>query len=240
MRPGLAVSDYISGMFACIGVMMALYNRDVVGTGKGQMIDVGLYESIFRIIESTVVDYVMFGDIRQRVANGHPLSVPGNHYITNDGKWVTIASANDAVFKRLCEAVGCTEFLVNERYNNQQERTKPENKAVIDKYFEDWFKAHTEEECKAILEKEVPYSAILSIDQIMKEEHVQARGNIVKVVQDKVGEITMQGVVPHLSNTPGKVNWAGASLGAFNDEIYKSRLGFSDEKIAELKAAGII
>jgi len=240
MRPGLGIADYMSGMFAALGVMFALYHRDAAGSGEGQMIDLGLYESVFRVMESTAVDYKLFGDIRNRVGNKHPLSVPGDHYLTKDGRWVTIASGNDKVFKKLAVAIGREDLLSDPRFVSHGERTKPENRAAIEEICKQWFAERDEKDCAAALEKDVPYSAILNIEDIFKEEHYRARENIIEVMQDTVGKIYMQGVVPKMTGTPGEVNWAGASLGAFNDEIFKGLLGMSDEKIAELKAESII
>lgn len=239
-RPGIAVSDYTTGMWAAIGTLIALYNRDVVGTGKGQVVDVSLFESIFRIMEATATDYKFFGNIRQRIGNAHPMSVPGDHYLTKDCKWVTIASTGDKVFNKYAKAIGREDLLEDDRYNKQIARQEPENKAVIEQITKEWVAAHTESECTEILDGVVPYGPILDIEGIFQQEHYYAREDIIEVMQDKVGKVTMQGVVPKLSKTPGEVKWAGGSLGAYNDEIYKGLLGMTDEEILKLKEENII
>ncbi len=240
MRPGVAVADYMSGLFCALGVLIALYNRDVVGTGKGQYIDLALYESVFRIIETAVVDYKMFGAVRQRMGNDAPTGAPANNYLTKDGQWVSLAVSNDRVFSRLAAAIGREDLLADQRFAHQVERQFPENKAALDQIAREWIASHDEAECAAAFEGVVPYTKILSIEDIFKEAQYAARENIVAVMQDKIGKIYMQGVVPKLSRTPGKVKWAGASLGSANEEILKGMLGLSDAEYQELVDQSIV
>lgn len=240
VRPGQIFADYTSGMFAALGVMFALYNRDAVGSGKGQVVELGLYESLFRLMESIPTNYDLLGEVRERTGNFHPLTVPGNNYLTKDKNWVALAVANDRVFARLAKAIEREDLIADPRYATAQARTKHENSIALDTLCREWFAAHTLEECNERLAADLPYGPVLNIEQIFNEPQYHARENIIKVMQDKIGEVRMQGVVPKMSATPGKVKWAGASLGAYNKEIYEGLLGMAPEEIAELQKEKII
>lgn len=240
VRPGQIFADYLSGMFAALGILFALYNRDAAGSGKGQVVELGLYESLFRLMESIPTNYDLLGEVRERTGNFHPLTVPGNNYLTKDKKWVALAVANDRVFTRLARAIDREDLVTDTRYSTAQARTLPENTVALDNLCRDWFAEHTLEECNERLGKDLPYGPVLNIEQIFKEEHYHARENIIKVMQDKIGEVRMQGIVPKMSRTPGKVNWAGASLGAHNQEIYGDLLGINPEELQALKNEKVI
>lgn len=240
LRPGLAVADYMAGLFCAYGILAAVYNRDVVGTGVGQVVDMSLYESVFRIMESAVVDYKLTGTVRERTGNRHILSTPGEHYKTKDGKWLVIAVANDRVFERFAKGINREDLLEDSRFNKQVERSKTENKDIIEDITSKWVEDHTLDECLRTLSKGVPMSPILSIEDIFKEQQYIEREDIIEVMQDELGMISMQGVVPKLSETPGKIEWAGSSLGKFNEEIYKGLLGLSEEEYNDLIKNNII
>ena len=242
MKPGVGVADYCSGVFMAMAVMMAIYNRDVVGTGEGQQIDLALFESPFRILENTVVEYDLFGTVRERTGNGHPNTAPGNNYLTKDGKWVVVASGNDRVFSRFAKAINRLDLLDDPRFKTNADRTgNQEHKRMIDDICRAWVADHTEKECERTFRaNDVPYGAVLSIADIFKEEHYWAREDIIETAQDKIGKVKMQGIVPKFSRTPGQVRWGGASLGYFNKEIYQGELGFTDEEMRQLEDEGII
>jgi formyl-CoA transferase len=196
VRPGLTLSDYMTGTFAALGVMFAVYNRDVTGTHEGQVVELGLYESIFRVMESIPTEYGLFGSVRERSGNTHALSTPGNNYKTKDGVWVALTSANDRVFARLCKAINREDLMTDVRYATNFARSDPNNRVTLDKIVQDWIAEHTLEECTSALETEVAYSPILSIKDIFENAHYKARDNIIHVMQDKLGEVPMQGIVP--------------------------------------------
>jgi len=238
LRPGLAVADYLTGMFTLSGVLMALYNRDVVGTGKGQHIDSSLYESIFRISEATVADYSYKGVIRERVGNAHISTIPGGHYLTRDDKYLVLAVGGDKVFTRFAELIGRKDLVEDERFKNGEARHA--NRDIIDDIAAKWIREHTLQECLDAFGDDIPNGAIYSIADIMEDPHFKARDNVVKVDAGEFGSILMQGVVPKLSETPGEVRWAGPEMGAFNREIYTDKLGLSSEEVEQLRADGVI
>jgi len=241
MRPGVAIADYSSGLFCALGILIALYNRDIAGTGLGQCVELGLYESVFRYIETAVADYKLTGEIHERVGNDASTGAPANHYMTKDGQWVAIASTNDRVFARFAQAIGRPDLLEDSRYATQVKRAMvPENKEYIHQLTGEWIASHTERECAQAFADTVPYTKILSIADIFKEEQYAARNNIVEVPHHKFGTVSMQGIVPRMSRTPGEVKWAGRPLGSDNEEVFKQILGYSDADYNRLVEQGIV
>jgi len=234
----VALSDYLSGMFAALGVMYAIYYRDVRHKNIGQIVDIGLYESVFRIMEGTVVDYALTGKVRQRTGNDHPGSIPGGHYKTKDGKWIVIAVANNRVFERFADCISMPELKKDPRYKSQPERLKHRRELDIITY--KWVSEHTLDECLNAFSEKVPISQIFSIKDIFEDPHYSARENIIAVPHKILGTIKMQNVVPKLSITPGKVKWAGLPLGEHNEQIFKGLLGLNDNEIKKLHKNKII
>ncbi len=235
LRPGLALSDYLTGMFALSGVLMALYNRDVVGTGKGQHIDVALYESILRINEATLADYSYKGVVRNRAGNEHISTVPGGHYLTKDNKYLVLAVGGDKVFALFCKKIGREDMI--EKYNTGLIRH--ENRKDIDVVARDWVAQHTLAECLETFGDDIPNGPVFSVEDMFTDPHYKVRENIVRV-PSKYGEIGMQGVVPKLSETPGEVKWVGPDMGTFNKEVYQDLLGVGDAEFDALKSEGVI
>lgn len=238
MRPGLAIADYLTGMFTLSGVLLALYNRDVVGTGKGQHVDTSLYESIFRIMEATVADYSYKGIVRERVGNAHISTIPGGHYLTSDNKYLVLAVGGDKVFAEFAKAIGRAELVEDERFKTGTARQAHRN--ILDDVAAKWVSEHTLQECMDTLGDAVPNGAVYSVEDILKDPHFKARENIVEVITKEFGPILMQGIVPKLSETPGEVRWAGPEMGSFNREIYVERLGLTEEMFEQLKTDGVI
>ncbi len=236
--PGTAsIADYLSGVYSAFGTLAALRHRDA--TGEGQYIDIGLYESIFRIMEDTAALYGHTGQIRQRMGTGTQNAVPHNHYECADGEWIAIACTNDTMFQRLCEAMDRRELAVHPEFATNAKRI--ENRKTVDEIVQSWL--HTlpsKEALKLLDEKEVPSGPIYSIAGIFEDEHYQARGDIISVEDPKLGAIKMSAVVPRLSLTPGYVSHGGRALGEDNDEVYGQLLGLSAEAIAALRAEQII
>lgn len=238
IKPGLSVADFMTAMFGVIGVMFAVYNRDVVGSGLGQRIDCCLTESTLRILESVIAEYSYDGFVRNRVGNGTLVTIPSGHFLTKDNQYLVLSVAGDKVFSLFAKAIGRAELLESEEYSTAKGRMR--NRDAINQIAEEWAKEHTIDECLAALGDDVPNCKVYTVEDIMKDPHFAFREDIVKVPTKKFGEISMQGIVPKLSETPGEVKWAGPELGAFNEEIYCGRLKLSKEELAKLKEDNII
>ena len=238
IKPGLSVADFMTAMFGVIGVMFAVYNRDVIGTGLGQRVDCCLTETTLRITESIISEYTYDGFVRNRVGNGTLVTIPSGHFLTKDNKYLVLSVAGDKVFSLFAKGIGREDLLENTEYSTAKGRMK--NRDEINKIAEDWAKEHNIDDCLAALGDDVPNCKVYTVEDIMKDPHFAFRENIIKVPTKEFGEISMQGIVPKMSGTPGEVKWAGAELGEYNEEIYCGRLKVSKEEFEKLRADGVI
>lgn len=238
IKPGLSVADFMTAMFGVIGIMFAVYNRDVIGTGLGQRVDCCLTESTLRILESIITEYSYDGTIRNRVGNGTFVTIPSGHLLTKDNQYLALSVAGDNVFAAFARGIGRADLLESEEYSTPSGRMR--NRDEINKIAEDWARVHTIDECLAALGDEVPNCKIYTVADILQDPHFKARDIIVDVDTKKFGKLKMQGIVPKMSGTPGAVKWAGPEIGEYNEEILCGRLKISKEELIKLEADGVI
>ena len=238
IKPGVSVADFMTAMFGTIGIMFAIYHRDVIGTGLGQRIDGCLTETTLRMQESIIAEYCYDGTIRNRVGNGTMVTIPSGHFLTKDDEYLVLSVTGDKLFEQFAKAVGREDLLESAEYNTAKGRMK--NREAINKIAEDWARAHTIDECMAALGDEVPNCKVYTAADIVKDPHFAFREALIKVQSKKFGELTMQAVTPKLSETPGEVKWAGPELGAFNEEVYCGKLKLSQAELKQLEADGVI
>ena len=238
VSPGTpTIPDYLAGTFGALGALMALQHRH--RSGDGQVIDVGLYEPMLRMLDETIPLYGAAGHIRERIGSGTAYTVPHNHYQTADGKWMAIACTNDRMFERLVRrAMHQPELL--ERFGTKVARI--EGRADVDGLVQDWVGQFEAEEVLARLaQAEVPSSLINSVRDLFDNPQIRARDNILEFPHPLGGLFHMVGVMPKLSLTPGEVHSLGPiEVGAHNEEIYCGRLGLSPDELKALQARGII
>ena len=238
VRPGIIISDYLTGVFNAFAIMMALYHRDVHRAG-GQWVDLALYESIFRVMEHTVAAYDRLGMVREREGNRLRNSAPLDNWETKDGQFVCIVAAGDGLFPRLAQAMGREELLRDARFASLQARVAHADE--INAIVAEWVKRHTATEVETILvAAQVPVTRAHSIADIMADPHYAARADVVSVEDPTIGPVRMQAVYPRLSETPGRIARGAPKLGEHNREIYGSLLGLSADEIAALEAAEVI
>jgi crotonobetainyl-CoA:carnitine CoA-transferase CaiB-like acyl-CoA transferase len=237
-NPGSAtIADYVSGLFAAYGVLMAERNRAT--TGRGQLIDVALFESVFRILDSLAITYSVMGKVRERMGTATALAAPHNHYPTRDGKWVAIACTNDRIFARLAAVMEMAALTADPRFSAERERVA--NRVEIDSIVESWTRRHNMVPLIAALnEAEIPCSPINSIADIFQDAQFAARGTLATAQHPVLGEIKMPAVVPRLSETPGEIEWLGRGLGADTDAVLARTLSYDPARISRLRARGII
>ncbi|HJL53254.1 MAG TPA: CoA transferase, partial [Arenicellales bacterium] len=218
-RTGISLGDSLAGMFATQGVLMALYWRDTIGKGKGQVVDASITESCFAMLESALPEYDKVGFIRQPSGTGLANVSPSNIFPTKDEKWVVIAANLDAMFKRLCDAMEQPELADDPRYSTHQARG--ENCDELDARIADWTREFTATELDVRLDEHgVVSGPIYSIEDIVNDPHYQARGMIRRYQDDELGDIAVPGFVPLLSETKSEIAWLGSSkVGAHNEEI---------------------
>ena len=239
-RTGISLGDSLAGMFATQGVLMALYWRDTIGKGKGQVVDASITESCFAMLESALPEYDKVGFIRQPSGTGLANVSPSNIFPTKDEKWVVIAANLDAMFKRLCDAMEQPELADDPRYSTHQARG--ENCDELDARIADWTREFTATELDVRLDEHgVVSGPIYSIEDIVNDPHFQARDMIQRYQDDDLGDIAVPGFVPLLSETKSEIAWLGSSkVGAHNEEIYCGLLGMTPTELQALENDGII
>jgi crotonobetainyl-CoA:carnitine CoA-transferase CaiB-like acyl-CoA transferase len=236
--PGFPMADSVAATFAAMSAMFAIYNRDHNG-GKGQEIDVSLYEPLFRLVEAQVIGYDQLGIVKKRQGNRLAEDSPRNTYLTRDGRWIGISASSQRTYERLAMAMGMPELITDPRFTDNAARCA--NDAALDAIIARWFEQRGSSEVMAIFEKaDVVAGPVLDIRDIFADPHYAARKNIVDVCDDDFGTVKMQSVVPKFAATPGEVRHAGRSLGADNRAIYIGELGMSEQRFAELLASGVI
>lgn len=238
VSPSFSLTDYIAGLYSALGVMMALYHRDVLN-GKAQEIDVSLYEGIFRFMEILCADYDKNGIIRERKPKLSGTSSPGGTYATKDGKWVVLVCSTDRTWEYLTKAMDRPDLLVNPLYISMKERVR--NDASLDDIVRAWINELDYADLKQTVDREgVPVNLVYSIEDIFNDPHYKARNNILEMPHPTLGSIKMPGITPVFSETPGEVRWVGPELGAHNKEVYADLLGFDEDRLNNLKSEGVI
>jgi crotonobetainyl-CoA:carnitine CoA-transferase CaiB-like acyl-CoA transferase len=238
LMPGsTSLADYLAGTYGALGVLMALRHRD--RTGQGQSIDIALFEPIFRFLDELAPAYARHGYVRERMGADTVNVAPHSHYPTADGKHVAIACTSDKMFARLAEVMGRPELAEEGRYGKVAARL--EERADVNRIVAEWTGSMSRAEVlNRLKEGEVPSGPIYNIAEIFEDEQFAARGMLEKVMDERVGEITVPATLPRLSRTPGRIAHLGPPLAAQNDEVYGGLLGLSDEERSALRAEGVI
>ena len=229
------LADYAAGLFSATAALAAKQHRD--RTGQGQVIDVSLYESIFRLCDVIALEYDALGVVRERHgSDAH--AVPHNHYPTGDGKWIAIACTNDRIFQRLNGAMGEAGWGDDPGVVSMEGRMA--RRAEIDGRVSEWTASHDLTELRDVLDRaEVPNGPISSIADIVAEPHVQARGTLMDVDDPVIGRVKMPAPVPRLSATPARVSRPAPEVGEHNAEVY-AELGLDAAALDQLRAEGVI
>lgn len=239
VRVGIAVGDMIAGLYAVIGTLMALRARDVDENKEGQVVDVALYEAVFSLLEGILPEYDMTGQVRERTGSTLPGIAPSNTYKCKDGKHIVIGGNGDRIFQRLMTAIGREDLAKDPLYSTNQGRA--DHVEFIDNTIENWTMQHALKDVQRILDKvSVPVGPIYSINDIVEDEHYQARDMLKEVVLPDGEKLMVPGIVPKLSGTPGDIEWNGPELGAHNEEVYTDFIGLTIEEIKRLKEKGVI
>ncbi len=237
-HPGYMLADYITGMFNALGLLMAVYNRDIGGSGRGQVIDASLYESIFRLSNTLAGEYALSGTVRDRLGTFRAWSVPGNQYRTADDRWLLIIASSDKLTARLLETIGRGDMVGDPRFTGT---AKAQNAHLLDEVIAAWVETKTLAEAMEILvEAGVPFGPVNTIADIFADEHVWARQNIIAVPDPVHDVIYMPGIVPHLSMTPGAIYAPTPEIGQHNREVYQGMLHLSDDDFDRLQQASVI
>lgn len=236
IRIGISIGDSLTGMFGALGALAALEARR--RTGRGQIVDASIYESVLAVTEALVTEWQARRVVRERSGPTLPGIAPSNVYPTRDGQ-VLLAANQDSVFRRLAAVMGAPQLATDPRFATHQARGK--YMAEIDAIIADWTRDQTSSEILTRLhEAGVPAGLVYQPQDMLTDPQFLARDSVVTVKDDRHGELSMQAIVPKLSDTPGGIRWAGQALGADTEAVLTDLLGLSAERIGELRAQSVI
>lgn len=237
VRIGISIGDSIAALHGVIGAMMALHQRDANG-GKGQYVDVALYEAVFNMMESLVPEFDVLGFKRERAGNELPGITPSNTYATRDGKFVIIGANNDSIFRRLMTAMGRDDLSNDPALATNSGRVPRARE--LDLAIEAWTREHDLDAVLQALERaEVPSGRVYDAEDIVNDVHYAARRMIEQWPLPDGRPMKIPGIVPRLSDTPGATRWLGPRLGEHTAEVL-SRLGYDAERQRALRERGVI
>ena len=236
-RMGVSIGDTLAATYGCLGALAALHSREK--TGLGQVIDAALYESVLQVMESLVPEYDVMGIVRQRAGSILPGIAPSNVYPCSDGEYM-IGGNGDAIFARLCTAMGRPELAKDKRYATHIARGK--NQAELDNIISQWTATMTVDALEALMEEHsVPAGRIYGAPEMLKDPHFIAREAITSVNHPTYGTLHMQNCFPKLSATPSSVRApAPITPGQDNEEVYGEMLGLDKQKLNALSEKGLI
>lgn len=231
MRCGTSASDVFTGLYAFGAMSAALYDREK--TGKGQFVDVAMLDSTFSCLENAVINTCVFHKNPQRVGNSHPTSVPFGTFPTADDGEIIITCSRDAAFYNLCRALGREDMITDLRYSKAEDRRQ--HKAELTEEISKFTRAHTLDECTAILEAhDVPNGRINTMTMICDDPQIAARDMIVEVEHPVAGKYKMAGSPLKFGNYPETTYEPAPMLGQHTQEVLKEYLGMPQEEIDEL------
>ena len=236
-RVAVSMTEYITGLHAAFGAVMALMARGA--TGRGQFVDAALYECAFNFMEPWIPAYQKLGHVAGRTGSRLAESTPNNLYPTGDGDFIHITAMADSLFRRLAEAMGRPDLAEDPRFAKALERNR--NAEALDRIIGDWTAAQPLGDIERKLERAgVPATRIYTIADIFRDPHYAARGSLVSAPDRDLGAVAMASVVPRLSDTPGAVQHAGRAVGEDTRAVLAQLLGYDSEKISDLQRSGVI
>jgi len=236
--PPIPLADGVTSVFAALSIMIAVYERDVLGSGKGQIIDISLYEPLMRLMETSIVEYSVLGTVPKRVGNRIAGAAPRNVYLCKDNKWVAVSASSQPIAENVFRAIGRPDLITDPRFKDNPSRIN--NVEELDRIISQWMLEHTMQDVVDILlGVGAVVGPIYEIDQIGNDPQVAYRESIVGIEDPDFGEVLMSNVMAKFSRTPGMIKHTGPAKGQHNAEIYKS-LGLSSEGIDQLRRSGVI
>ncbi len=235
-RVGISIGDTLAALFATIGALAAVREREI--SGRGQIVDSSIYESVLGVMESLVPEWQVSGYQRERTGAILPNVAPSNVYPTRDGKWVLIAANQDTVFGRLAQAIGQPELAADSRYATHGARG--ERQEELDVLIGEFTSTQLAEDLELLLEKHgVPAGKIFRPVDMLTDPQYVARDSIISVDHPVLGPVSMQNVFPKLSRTAGTVRWPGPELGQHTADVL-AEIGVTDADLTSLRESGLV
>jgi crotonobetainyl-CoA:carnitine CoA-transferase CaiB-like acyl-CoA transferase len=236
-RVGISIGDSLTALFGALGVLAALLARET--SGRGQMVDAALYESVLAIMECLVTEFQQTGQVRERSGATLPGVAPSNVYACADGISVVIGANGNGVFARLCQAMAQPELASQGRFDTDEKRGALQEE--LDRIISDWTARLSSASVLGLMRQfAIPAGLIYRAPEMLADPHFAERSALIDVRDALLGTIKMQGVFPRLSATPGEVRWSGPALGQHNEEIYRGLLGVSEAELEDLRQSKVI
>jgi formyl-CoA transferase len=237
VRVGVSLGDTLASLYGTIGALLAMHHLKVNG-GRGQYIDVALYEAVFAVMESLIPEYAEFGFVRERSGASLPGISPSNTYLCRDNQYVVIAGNGDAIFKRLMHAIDRADLAEDPALARNDGRVA--HNEMLDTAIADWTGRHALEDVLTILEQaSVPAGRVFTAAEIYDDPHYRARRMIEPRELPDGHSIDLPGIVPKLSETPGLTRWVGPELGEHTAEVLAS-IGIDADELAQLRTNGVV
>ncbi|HWJ02469.1 MAG TPA: CoA transferase [Verrucomicrobiae bacterium] len=237
--PPNPLADGVTSIHAALAIMTAIYERDILGSGKGQVIDICLYEPLMRLLEGAITEYSVSGNVAQRQGNRLASAAPRNAYITGDGQWVALSASAQPIAENVFKAIGRPELITDPKFCDNPNRVK--NVDELDEIIGGWISQHSMQEViDTFMAAGAVIGPIYNVDTMLDDPHFQYRESLVSVPDKDFGQVTMPNVVAKFSRTPGAIRHSGPNKGEHNLEIYTGQLGLTPEEVQELKTKGII
>ena len=236
VRVGISLGDAVASLYGVIGALMALKQREA--SGKGQVVDVALYEAVFSLMESMVPEFDYYDFVRERTGSSLPGIAPSNSYLTKDGKYVVIGANGDSIFKRMMLAIDRKDLADDPGLSHNDGRARRSDE--LDSVIGGWCASYDLADVLNLLEKaEVPAGKIYDVADIVSDVHYRARRMIQEHTLSEDESLLVPGIVPKLSSTPGKINWLGPDLGEHTDDVLAAA-GYKLEEIEDFRRRKII
>ncbi|CAG2134051.1 Succinyl-CoA--L-malate CoA-transferase beta subunit [Cupriavidus yeoncheonensis] len=230
--------DVMAGLFGAFAIATAAAERRLRPDAPGREIDLSATEALFRLLEPLAVEYEQLGQVRQRAGNRATYTAPSNMYATADGHWVSMVASSNPIFARLCAAIGHPELADDPRFATNPERVR--HLEPLDLIIGGWFAAHDYQAVAAALNaREIPFSKIFSIADILEDPHFRARQAIVRLPDPDLGSVPAPCQVPRFSGYAPLPPRTGPAVGEHNEEIYAA-VGLTPHDIERLRGAGVL
>ena len=237
--PPLALGDSVAALTGCFAVMFALWWREHGGDGKGQVIDLSIYEPLFWTLGPQALVYDQLGVVQGRSGNRAPFSAPRNTYLTKDNRWLGLSATAQSIAERVMRIVGRPDLIEEPWFADNMGRV--EHVDELDAIIQEWIGARTTDEVlRAFADGDAAIMPVYSIADIVKDPQFLSRETLVRTPHPTLGSVLMQNVIPRLSETPGRIGHAGPTIGEHNEIVYCGELGVSRDELANLIESGVV
>ncbi len=240
VRVGVSIGDSLAGLYAAFGIVSAVWQRDrVTGDGKGRTMDVALTDSVLSMMEGMLPEYGALGRVRQPTGSRIPTAAPSSAYPSSDGKWILIAGNSEPLFAKLAGLIRRPDLLDEPKFKGN--RARVENVVELDAIIATWTSQLTIAELESRLAAaDIPSTQVYSAAECATDPQFIHRGMVRQVDDALLGRVLHSGIVPHISDNPGTIRWAGPAVGQHTDEILGELLSIKPEDMASLRAEGTI